>query len=180
MEFRLGDLAEWEPEPGTDVVVTNAALQWVPGHGELLTRWARALPSGAWFALQVPGNFDAPSHRALREVARREPYADAVGELVREAPVDDAAGYAARFLAEGATVDAWETTYVHLLPDDGGDHPVLRWMEGTALRPVRAAMDDTRWGAFRATLGAELAAVYPARSGHVAFPFRRIFVVAHL
>ncbi|MFI7599645.1 trans-aconitate 2-methyltransferase [Actinoplanes sp. NPDC049681] len=179
-EFRLGDLAHWRPGPGTDVVITNAALQWVPGHGDLLTAWVRSLPSGAWFAMQVPGNFDAPSHRALREVARSEPFADALGDLVREAPVDDAAGYAARLLAEGAAVDAWETTYVHLLPATGDEHPVLRWMEGTALRPVKAALDDTRWRAFRATLGAKLTAVYPARSGHVAFPFRRIFVVAHV
>ncbi|OJF12862.1 trans-aconitate 2-methyltransferase [Couchioplanes caeruleus] len=179
-EFRLGDLAQWRPDPDTDVVVTNAALQWVPGHGEMLSRWIRTLPPGAWLALQVPGNFDAHSHRLLREVARSRPYAAVLGDLVREAPVDDAAGYANRLLAEGARVDAWETTYVHLLSAAGDDHPVLRWMEGTALRPVKAALDGTAWRAFRATLGAKLAAVYPTRSGMVAFPFRRIFVVAHV
>ena len=178
--FDVGDLAEWHPGPETDVVVTNAALQWVPGHQELIRAWARELPEGAWFAMQVPGNFDAPSHRALREVARSGPYADAVGDVVRDAPVDDAAGYAALLTEAGATVDAWETTYVHLLSDTGDGHPVLRWMEGTALRPVKAALDDSAWRSFQATLGAKLAADYPARSGHVAFPFRRIFVVAHI
>ncbi|WP_306206627.1 methyltransferase domain-containing protein [Actinoplanes sp. RD1] len=168
------DIATWRPD-GEDVVVTNAALQWVPGHQELISEWMAALPDGAWFAMQVPGNFDAPSHRALRELARSEEYAI---EGIRDAPVDDAAGYAAR-LSEIASVDAWETTYVHLLPATGPDHPVLSWMEGTALRPVKAALDDTRWQAFRASLGRRLAEVYPARSGHVAFPFRRIFVVAH-
>ncbi|UQU67121.1 trans-aconitate 2-methyltransferase [Couchioplanes caeruleus] len=179
-EFQVADLAGWRPGPETDVVVTNAALQWVPGHRELISTWARELPAGAWFAMQVPGNFDAPSHRLLRKVARSEPYAAAAGDVVREAPVDDAVDYAARLLEAGARVDAWETTYVHLLPATGEDHPVLRWMEGTALRPVRAALDDTAWRTFRVTLNAELAAVYPARSGHVAFPFRRIFVVAQL
>ena len=63
---------DWRPAADVDVVVTNAALQWVPGH----QRPARAAgpPScraGAWLAIQVPGNFDAPSHRALREVADR-------------------------------------------------------------------------------------------------------------
>ena len=178
--FRFGDLTRWHPGPETDVVVTNAALQWVPGHQELITTWVRDLPAGAWFAMQVPGNFDAPSHRALREVARSGPYADAVGGVVREAPVDDAVGYAARLSEAGATVDAWETTYVHLLPDTGEEHPVLRWMEGTALRPVKAALEESAWRAFRATLSAKLASDYPARSGHVAFPFRRIFVVAHI
>jgi trans-aconitate 2-methyltransferase len=176
--FRVGDVRDWHPAPDVDVLVTNATLQWVPGHGELLDRWVRELPAGAWLAMQVPGNFGAPSHRLLREVARREPFAATLGDLLREAPVDDAAGYATRLTGLGATVDAWETTYVHLLPGDTTEHPVLRWMEGTALRPVKAALDADGWQAFRTALAVELAAAYPARHGLVAFPFRRIFVVA--
>jgi trans-aconitate 2-methyltransferase len=182
--FQVGDLCDWHPGPDVDVLVTNAALQWVPSHRELLDRWAGELPAGAWLAMQVPGNFDAPSHRLLREVARTEPFAARLDGLLREAPVDDAAGYATRLTGLGATVDAWETTYVHLLPEDPHDagdpagHPVLRWMEGTALRPVQAALDAEAWQAFRAALGARLADAYPARSGVVAFPFRRVFVVA--
>ena len=178
VEFRVGDVRGWTPGADVDVLVTNAVLQWVPGHQELLTRWARELPAGAWIAMQVPGNFDAPSHRALREVARSGPFADAVGDVVREAPVEDAAGYATLLTAAGAAVDAWETTYVHLLPSSGDEHPVLRWMEGTALRPVKAALDETAWPAFRAALAERLTAAYPARDGLVAFEFRRVFVVA--
>jgi trans-aconitate 2-methyltransferase len=172
--FRLLDVRDWKPEPDTDVLITNATLQWVPEHRELLARWARELPSGAWLAMQVPGNFDAPSHRAIRDVAGRY----GVGDALREAPVEDAAGYADLLLAAGAAVDAWETTYLHLLPDSGAEHPVLRWVEGTALRPVKAALDENAWQGFRAELARELAAAYPAAHGHVAFPFRRIFVVA--
>jgi trans-aconitate 2-methyltransferase len=177
VDFRVGDLRDWRPGPDTDVLVSNAALQWVPDHRELLDRWARELPAGAFIAMQVPGNFDAPSHRALREVGRRPPYAAALGDELREAPVDDAAGYATRLTAAGAAVDAWETTYVHLLPA-AGEHPVLRWMEGTALRPVRARLDDAAWAGFRAELGERLAVAYPVENGLVVFPFRRIFVVA--
>jgi len=175
--FAVGDVRDWRPGPDVDVLVTNATLQWVPEHRELLTRWAVGLPAGGWMAMQVPGNFGAPSHRLLRAVAARGAYA--VGHVLREAPVDDAAGYAELLTGVGATVDAWETTYVHLLPEEpGAEHPVLRWMEGTALRPVKAALDENAWQDFRAELGRELAAAYPAAHGHVAFPFRRIFVVA--
>jgi trans-aconitate 2-methyltransferase len=182
--FQVGDVRDWHPGPDVDVLITNATLQWVPGHQELLDRWVGELPAGAWLAMQVPGNFDAPSHRLLREVARTEPFAARLDGLLREAPVDDAAGYATRLTGLGATVDAWETTYVHLLPEDpqhAGDpteHPVLRWMEGTALRPVQAALDAETWPAFRAALGARLADAYPAGNGVVPFPFRRVFVVA--
>jgi trans-aconitate 2-methyltransferase len=177
VDFRVGDLRDWRPGPDIDVLVTNAVLQWVPDHRELLDRWVRELPGGAVIAMQVPGNFDAPSHRALREVGRRPPYAGALGDELRETPVDDAAGYATRLTGLRAGVDAWETTYVHLLPA-AGEHPVLRWMEGTALRPVRARLDDAAWAGFRADLGSRLAAAYPVENGLVVFPFRRIFVVA--
>lgn len=174
--FVHGDLRDWRPEPDVDVLVANSSLQWVPEHRELLGRWARRLPPGGWLAMQVPGNFDSPSHQVLRTVARRY----GVGHTTREAPVDDAAGYAALLNAAGATVDAWETTYLHLLPaaHEGGDHPVLRWLEGTALRPVRPALDERTWQAFRADLARGLAEAYPPAGGHVAFPFRRVFAVA--
>jgi trans-aconitate 2-methyltransferase len=187
VEFRIGDVRGWRPAPDVDVVVSNAVLQWVPGHATLLADWARSLPPGAWLAVQVPGNFDAPSHRALRAVAATPRFAPLVGHLTREAPVDDATGYADLLTGVGCAVDAWETTYVHLLPDTtatagpsgaAAGHPVLRWMEGTALRPVRAALDDAGWRDFRAELGDKLADAYPVRHSQVFFPFRRIFVVA--
>jgi trans-aconitate 2-methyltransferase len=158
------------------VLVTNAVLQWVPGHRELLTRWTAELPAGAWLAMQVPGNFAEPSHRLLRQVAERY----GAAHVLREAPVDDAAGYAGLLLAAGAAVDAWETTYLHPLPATGPGHPVLRWLEGTALRPVKAALDDNGWQRFRADLDRELDAAYPAAHGYVAFPFRRVFAVARI
>jgi trans-aconitate 2-methyltransferase len=172
--FQHGDLREWQPGPEVDVLVTNAALQWVPEHRELLRRWAGELPAGAWLAMQVPGNFDAPSHRLLREVAERYGVRDAA----RDAPVDGPAAYANLLLETGATVDAWGTTYLHLLTAEGPEHPVLRWMEGTALRPVKAALDDNAWQSFRADLDTELVAAYPAAHGYVAFEFCRVFVVA--
>ena len=180
VEFRLGDIAGWRPGPDTDVVVTNAALQWVDGHQQLISRWMTELPAGAWFAMQVPGNFDSPGHRAVRELAASPRYRDRLAELLRDDPVDDADGYAALLTGAGAAVDAWETTYLHLLPAEGPDHPVLRWMEGTALRPVRAELDEQTWTAFRGEFAERIAATHPERHGHVAFPFRRIFVVASI
>ncbi|GAA4927691.1 methyltransferase domain-containing protein [Actinoplanes utahensis] len=168
VEFRLGDIADWHPGPDVDVVVTNAALQWVDGHPAMLARWAAAMPAGAWIAMQVPGNFGSPAHQAVRELAPIGLDGD---------PVLDAAGYAELLTGAGAAVDAWETTYLHMLPA-GAEHPVLRWLEGTTLRPIRAALEEREWAAFRAELAARVAADHPERHGLVAFPFRRIFVVA--
>ena len=77
-----------------------------------------------------------------------------------------------------ARVDAWETTYIH---DLSGEHPVLEWITGTALRPVKSRLSEAQWQQFRQELIPMLDAAYPARAdGKTFFPFRRIFVVAQV
>jgi trans-aconitate 2-methyltransferase len=175
----LGDVRDWTPHPHTDVVVSNATLHWVPEHRQLLVRWAGQLAAGSWVAMQVPGNFDAPSHRAVRELANRDRWSSSLKDLMfREGHVDDPGGYAALLTDAGCTVDAWETTYIHELT---GDNPVLEWITGTALRPVRSRLGDAEWAEFRAELIPLLDEAYPQRpDGRTFFPFRRIFVVAQV
>lgn len=73
-------------------------------------------------------------------------------------------------------MDAWETTYLQRLT---GEYPVLEWISGTALLPIRAALGDTDWQQFREQLAPRLRAAYPPRpDGGTWFPFRRIFAVA--
>jgi trans-aconitate 2-methyltransferase len=169
------DERDWHPGETDDVVVTNAVLQWVPEHAELLVSWVAGMPKGGWFAMQVPGNFNAPSHALLRELLAEPAWRGRVtvrDELAVSTPTE----YADSVADLGAEVDAWETTYLHRLT---GTDPVLTWMTGTALRPVRAALDDTEWDRFRAELAPRLRTAYPTRSdGTTWFPFRRIFVVA--
>ncbi|GIF70264.1 trans-aconitate 2-methyltransferase [Asanoa ishikariensis] len=181
VDFTVGDLREFTPSPGVDVLVSNAALQWVPDHEALLHRWVAALPAGAWLAFQVPGNFSSPAHDAVYALAESPRWKSVLGGVARRMAVPTATDYAAS-LASACAVDAWETTYVHLLPGNSADHPVLAWLEGTALRPIRAAFgaDEAGWAAYRAELGERLAAAYPIRHDRAFFPFRRVFVVAHV
>jgi trans-aconitate 2-methyltransferase len=178
LDFATGDVRDWSPGPDVDVVISNATLQWVPGHEELLVRWAGELGRGAWLAFQVPGNFDAPSHRALRAVAASAPWPAELAQAVAPRTVPDPVGYARLLTGAGCVVDAWETTYLHQLPVEGATHPVLTWMEGTALRPVREVLADGDWEEFRGRLAERLAEAYPVHGDVVYFPFRRIFVVA--
>ncbi len=137
LSFMLDDIRHWEPQWVPDVIISNAVLQWVPGHRELLVRWADQLAHDGWLAFQVPGNFDQPSHVILREMAasaRRRPLLRDV-ELNRQSA--DPADYAELLARAGCEVDAWETTYVHILP---GDDPCARRGCGCGLpRRVRHA-----------------------------------------
>lgn len=176
----VGDVRDWRPRADTDVVVSNAVLQWVPGHEELLERWVEQLAPGAWLAFQVPGNFDAPSHVRVREVAAEPGWRDRLAPVVlrEDDAVLDPDGYAGLLADAGCAVDAWETTYLQRLT---GEDPVLEWVTGTALRPIRSALDEQSWAEFRADLAPRLRTDYPRRDdGTTWFPFRRVFVVARV
>jgi trans-aconitate 2-methyltransferase len=179
VDAHVGDVRTWEPRPDTDVVLSNAVLQWVPGHPELLVRWAGQLSAGSWIAMQVPGNFDAPSHEAVRKLARQDRWSEPLSDFpFREGQVEGPSGYAALLTDAGCRVDAWETTYVHELT---GENPVLGWITGTALRPVKSRLTDTQWQEFREELIPMLDDAYPTRpDGTTFFEFRRIFVVAQV
>lgn len=176
----VGDVREWRPSAETDVVVSNAVLQWVSGHEKLLVRWVKELPSGAWLAFQVPGNFGAPSHVRARELTADPRWRErlATVALQEEDAVLGPEGYAALLTDAGCAVDAWETTYLQRLT---GPDPVLEWITGTVLRPVKSTLDDSEWREFLAELAPRLRADYPMREdGTTWFPFRRVFVVARV
>jgi trans-aconitate 2-methyltransferase len=176
LSFALGDVWEWHPERPVDVLTCNAVLQWVPGHDELLLRWADQLAPGGWLAFQLPGNSDQPTHVILRELAQSPRWRRQLGDVQLNRQAGDPGDYVALLARAGCTVDAWETSYLHILP---GEDPVLDWTRGTTLRPVLAALDAEQAAAFLAEYGERLRKAYPARPFGTLYPFRRVFAVVH-
>jgi trans-aconitate 2-methyltransferase len=176
VEFAAGDVQDWRPDGPVDVVVSNAVLHWVPGHDELLTRWAGWLTPGGALAVQVPGNFRAPTHALLAELCRSPRWGALLADAApRPDAVLDPADYLDVLTAAGLAADAWETTYLHVLT---GDDPVLAWVRSTVLRPVLALLDDDDAERFTADYAAALRSAYPSRpDGTTVLPFRRIFAV---
>ena len=176
ISFELADLRDWAPAFPVDVITCNAVLQWVPGHLGLLPRWVSWLSAGGWLAFQLPGNFDQPSHTALAEMAASPRWRSLLGASVFTRQAGDPAEYLDSLAATGCQVDAWETTYLHVL---SGADPVVEWAKGTALRPVLAVLDDAQAAEFLAGYRERMRKAYPARPFGTVLPFRRVFVVAH-
>ena len=174
LRFRLGDVRTWQPAAPVDVILSNATLQWVPGHRELLARWVGLLPGSGWLAFQVPGNFDAPSHRLLDELAADPRFRGHTAGSERPS-AHDAATYLADLAGLGCRVDAWETTYLHVL---SGPDPVFRWILGAGARPVLEALPAGLRQVFAEEYRARLRLAYPAGPAGTVLPFRRVFVVA--
>ena len=175
LRFEVQDLRNWRPDGPVDVIVSNATLQWVPEHRELLPRLVEALAPDGWLAFQVPGNFGEPSHQLLHELADDPRFASYTAG--RDRPdAYDAATYLDDLSVLGCAVNAWETTYLHVLT---GPDPVFRWISGTGARPVLQALPDGLREEFVAEYKRRLIDAYPQRSYGTQLPFRRVFVVAH-
>ena len=129
---------------------------------------------GGWLAFQVPGNFGEPSHTIRTELAGEAPYAAHTAGVAVPSSHDPVV-YLEALQRLGCAVDAWETTYLHVLE---GEDPVFTWVSGTGARPTLQALPDDLRPGFEEEFKRRLRAAYPARDGRVVLPFRRIFVVA--
>ena len=176
LSFALGGVWQWRPGRPVDVLVCNAVLQWVPGHDELLLRWADLLAPGGWLAFQLPGNFGQPSHEIVAEMARAPRWSGLLADVTLNRQAGDPADYVALLARPGFQVDAWETSYLHILH---GDNPVLEWTKGSTLRPVLSALDEEQAGAFLREYGERVGEAYHPHSFGTVFPFRRVFAVVH-
>ncbi len=174
VRFQLGDLSDWTPTEPVDVLISNATLQWVVGHLALLPGFAAALAPGGWLAIQVPGNFDQPSHQLLYALAADSRFAAATAGLERPS-APDATTYLSGLATLGLEVDAWETTYLHVLR---GPDAVFRWMTGTGAGPFLQALSDQQRADFETEYRARLQEAYPDHGFGAVLPFRRTFVVA--
>lgn len=178
------DLTDWDPaslDERPDVIVSNATLQWLPNHLPLLDVWVGAVAPGGWFAMQVPGNQNAPSHELMRATAADQPRAAELRAALTRPAVAQPATYVRLLSGHGYEVDAWETTYLHLLDPQGIQaSPVLEWVRATGLRPVLDVLPEgPERDAFLADYDGRLRAAYPRAPFGTLFPFRRIFAVAH-
>lgn len=175
------DLRSWRPSTlgqPVDVVVSNATLQWLPNHLALIDDWVASLASDGWLALQVPSNFDAPSHALMREVAAEQERAEELLAAIEVPAVGEPSTYVRYLSRLGCAVDAWQTTYTHVLAA-GDEHPVLTWVRSTGLRPILDLLtDEDELARFITAYESRLHEAYPVGPEGVLFPFTRVFAVA--
>lgn len=167
LSFELGDLATWEPGGALDVVAANASLQWVGDHPALLARLTGWLAPGGQLAVQVPNNFDHPSHTVADEVGQRF----GVRALHRFESVLAAETYAALLDDLGfAEITVRMQVYVHRLPSTAA---VVDWVSGTLLTEHRRALAADRYEQFLSTYRTELLAALGDPGGTA--PYTHLF-----
>jgi trans-aconitate 2-methyltransferase len=175
LTFFRADIADWTPEPDTNLLFANAMFQWVPDREAVLARLAAALPEGGVLAVQMPDNHAEPSHVAMDTVARAGPWASRLSAAQKSAlptPED----YYDLLKPLCRRVDIWRTTYEHVLD---GPPAIAEWFMATGLRPFLSPLDKAEQEEFVARYVEEVAKSYrPRADGKVLLHFPRLFFVA--
>ncbi len=177
--FVLGAIEDWSREPGSpqDLVLSNAALQWVPGHASLLPRLLGRVAPGGHLAVQIPDNLAEPAQLLMRTVAAAGPWAARLeGAEAARTPIADADWHHALLRPHAASVEIWRTTYHHRLAGIDG---VVEWFKGTGLLPFLGPLDEAERRDFLARYRDALARTLRTHEdGTVLLAMPRLFLVA--
>ncbi len=143
LRFARGDIADFASGARYDLVFSNAALHWLPDHEALLARLTAALAPGGQLAVQVPSNFDHPSHTVAAEVAAESPFAEALGGHTHASRNVRAPEEYARLLDRLGYAEQHVRLQVYG-PRLGSRDEVVQWTSGTLLTDYerRLAPDD--------------------------------------
>lgn len=175
LSFRQQRIEEFDAPSSFDLVFSNAALHWIDGHTELFARLWRALRPGGQLAVQVPANYDHPSHTIAASLGREEPYRTALGGYPRGTPVFPPEDYAALVDQLGAAEQHVRLqVYAHHLD---GPEDVVEWTKGTLLVAYRERLGEELFADFLRAYRQRVVAALPQKRPCF-YPFKRILLWA--
>lgn len=174
--FIEADIATWTPDLPPDLIFSNAALHWLGDHPILFPRLVSLLGPGGGLAVQMPAMHDAPLRRLQPEIAAHGPWAQRLQGIGSARDILALGDYWDLLAPRVATLDMWETTYMHALH---GENAVAEWAAGSSLRPFLDRLPEEMRPSFKAAYADALRPHYPQRAdGTTLLPFRRFFMVA--
>jgi trans-aconitate 2-methyltransferase len=175
--FIEADISRWTPDVAVDLLFANAVFQWVPDHLSVLAKLLECLAPGGVLAIQVPDNFDEPSHYLMREVASTGRWGNRLESAKADRDVIPAPRtYYDRLKPMAARIDIWHTLYNHPLDGPGA---IVDMFASTGLRPYLALLTEDERPEFLGEYRRRVAEAYPPLiDGRVLLRFPRLFVVA--
>ncbi len=113
-----------------DIVFSNACIQWLPNHRELLQKLMTLLKQNGILAIQIPIQHEHPVHIIINELVKTQKWNDRItprkyNNLTTEEYFDVLSDISNSF-------EIWETTYCHRMPSY---ESIIEWYKGTGLRP---------------------------------------------
>lgn len=174
LSFRQGDLASFS-EGGFDLVLSNAAVHWVPDHEALLPRLLGLVAPGGQVAIQAPANEHHASHAVAREVARESAFAGPLDGFERSSPILEPEAYARILFRHGFGRQRVRfEVYAHPL---ASREDVVEWVRGTTLTDYERRLDAATFERFLDRYRERLLGALPDERPFL-YTYRRLFIWA--
>jgi trans-aconitate 2-methyltransferase len=176
IKWQHAEIATWVPSYPVSIVFSNAALHWLGNHRVLFPHLLSLISIGGVLAVQMPDNWDQPSHRQVSRLVDDPLWRSRTALAFLGHPVADPAEYRSWLRPMAVDIDLWRTTYHHVLE---GPEAILEWVKGSVLRPILAALQPDEAEDFVSQLAEAYRTAYPPEAdGMTTFPFSRLFIVA--
>jgi len=175
-KFIEADIAGWSPQPGTDLLFSNATFQWVPDHPRQLLRLLETLPAGGVLAVQMPDNSHEPANALQAEVAASGPWARDLTSAVPRSNLLPPEAYYDLLKPSCAQLEIWHSIYNHAMATP---QAIVEWFKGSSLQPYLTLLDGPVREQFLCAYAERVVAAYkPRTDGKVLLRFPRLFIVA--
>jgi trans-aconitate 2-methyltransferase len=175
--FEVATIQDWRPAGPVDLILSNAALHWVPDHASLLPRLAGMLGAGGCLAVQLPDNLADTAQVLMLKVASQGAWAARLASAHdARTPIGSIEEYYDLLKPVCARVDIWRTDYVHPL---AGPAAIVAWFRSTGLLPYLGPLNADEREEFLARYQDEVTRAYKVqRDGTVMLHMQRLFIVA--
>ena len=166
-----GDL--YEINEKFDIVFSNACIQWLPNHNELLPKLMTLLKPNGILAIQIPMQRVHPVHIIINELESTAKWSDKItprqyNNLTTEEYFDVLSDISNDF-------EIWETTYCHRMPSY---ESIVEWYKGTGLRPYLEQLSESDAEDFVNDVFVKLKQSYKMqKKGEILFRFPRLFFI---
>ncbi len=175
--WMIGDASTLEADREYDIVFSNAAIHWIPGHHQLIRRLFQIVRKDGIIAIQVPANHESPLYKIILNVAQRSKWSAFTSGLEGMITYHSAEYYYNELVSLTKDIALWETTYYHILKSH---QDLVEWYKGTAMKPFLESLPtDENREEFEQAVLTECKKQYPLQSdGRILYLFKRLFFTA--
>lgn len=176
--WMVADIVSHKSDFKYDIVFSNAVIQWIPNHVELLKRFHGMLSNDGLVAVQIPLFWDMPLGKIIDKTAkdkRWKPQMEGISDLLT---IHDYKFYYDCLSDLFPSIQIWETQYLHILESH---ETILEMMRSTGLKPYLEKLPtDLEKKEFEEEVLKRITVAYPIqKDGNVLLPFKRLFFIGH-
>jgi len=178
-EWRILDLSTDNIEGKYDLVFSNATIQWIPNHDELLRNLSGLLTEKGVLAIQIPLFWDMPLGKSIAKISEDNRWAAATKGVKELFTIHDYSYYHDNLSGLFSSINLWITDYIYILDSQLS---ILEMIRSTGLKPYIDRLESNfDRDEFERMVLKEIEKDYLLqKNGKVLFPFKRLFFIARL